>query len=699
MGHATREQIRGEAIRAAVSRLLASPEFAQSERMQRLLQYLIGAVLDGRGGELKETVIGVDVYGRAPGYDPKIDGIVRTEARRLRLKLGEYYGGAGASEPIRIDLPKGGYVPVFEQTAPPSSAKRRPAWLKIAAVAFITLVIFGVLIARNRDRQIVGVPRKFTTSSGNARSPVFSPDGSKLAFSVDSHGTSRIVVAALTGGAAVDWTDGHSLDYEPTWGPDGDRLAFLRRLPSGRYELRTVSSAGNSARLAEISGRDSPDWSPDGKSVAVSDQVASDAPKAIFFIDPQTGAKRQITTPPVGILGDARPRFSPDGSQLAFLRSVAEGADDVYILQLRPLAASPRRLTSEGRSIGAFAWMPSGDELLISVSRQQTARSLWRVRTSDGNMKRVADAGIGPLTPAASKKGGRIAWASIVQDTNIWRIALDDPSRESEVVSSGAADTSPRVSPDGRYLAFRSARTGFDEIWISDIDGDHARQLTFMKGPITGSPRWSPDGQYLLFDSRATGNASIYKVAAAGGRPVRMTPESSNDICPYWSRDGKFIYFSSDRAGRSQVFRMSFQGGAAEPLTREGGGAAFESPDGEYLYYARGPQQPGIWRIALKPANGREEPVIPALDNSLWGSWAVSSTGVYFVQRANGPPPTWQIAFLDSATGQTKVIHELNRQPVLWDNGIALSPDQKTLFFTTLDNASSDIYVLEWLRD
>ena len=82
----------------------------------------------------------------------------------------------------------------------------------------------------------------------------------------------------------------------------------------------------------------------------------------------------------------------------------------------------------------------------------------------------------------------------------------------------------------------------------------------------------------------------------------------------------------------------------------------------------------------------------------MWGNWAVSSKGIFVVQRAGGPPPTRQIAFLDAVTGQTKVVHELNRQPVLWDNGMALSPDQKTLFFTTLDNASSDIYLLEGVR-
>ena len=238
-------------------------------------------------GQIKETVIGVDVFGRGPGYDPKVDGIVRTEARRLRLKLEEYYGGSGRQETLRIDLPKGAYVPFFLQTATaPAGGAARPAgpamkpkiwpqiWPKLAAVGLLAAAIFGVLIARNRAA-MPPVPRKFTTSLGNARSPVFSPDGARLAYSVDEHGGSRIMVAPLPAGPAAAWTDERSLDYEPAWSPDGQRIAFLRGMPSHRYEVRIAAGPLHSALLTEISGRDGVDWSPDGKWIAVADRVCA----------------------------------------------------------------------------------------------------------------------------------------------------------------------------------------------------------------------------------------------------------------------------------------------------------------------------------------------------------------------------------------------------------------------------------------
>src|ERR1022692_163236 len=405
MGQGTPQQIRGEAVRPALSRLLGSPEFAQSERMRKLLVYLVDAVLGGRAGHIKETVLGVDVFGRDPGYDPKIDGIVRTEARRLRLKLQEYYAGTGQHETVRIDLPKGGYIPVFLEAAvaPAAIVERKRVWPKIAVGCLIAVAVFGVLIAMNRETSLPPVPRKFTTGSGNARTPAFSPDGRQLAYSVDNHGTSRIMVSPLSVAVAdgSPWTDGQSADYEPAWSPDGKRIAFLRLLPARRFELRIATAPNQSVLLGEISDRDGVDWSPDGKWIAVADQVAPGAPRAVFLVDAASGARRQVTIPPTGILGDGRPRFSPDGSRLSFLRTVADGAEDVYLMDLAR-GGAPRALTTDGRSIGSYAWMPSGEELLISVSRRETAQSLWRGKVSDGSLRRVAEAGGGCLTPAIS---------------------------------------------------------------------------------------------------------------------------------------------------------------------------------------------------------------------------------------------------------------------------------------------------------
>ena len=102
-----------EGVRAALGRILASPLFSGAERLSRFLRFAVEQVLDGHGDRLKEYVLGVEVFDRDERYDPRLDSIVRVEARRLRSKLAEYYASEGAADPIVIELPKGSYVPRF----------------------------------------------------------------------------------------------------------------------------------------------------------------------------------------------------------------------------------------------------------------------------------------------------------------------------------------------------------------------------------------------------------------------------------------------------------------------------------------------------------------------------------------------------------------------------------------------------------
>jgi hypothetical protein len=105
-------------IQSALDRVRKSRTIGSSERLVQFLTFVVQATLNGE--HLKETTIGVSVFGCQPDYDPKADAIVRSQAWRLRIKLREYYATEGAQDPLIIDLPKGHYVPVFS----PRSTKR-----------------------------------------------------------------------------------------------------------------------------------------------------------------------------------------------------------------------------------------------------------------------------------------------------------------------------------------------------------------------------------------------------------------------------------------------------------------------------------------------------------------------------------------------------------------------------------------------
>ncbi|HEY1336510.1 MAG TPA: tetratricopeptide repeat protein [Bryobacteraceae bacterium] len=110
---------------AQLERILASKSFRQADRLKRFLTFIVEETLAGRGERLKEFVVGVEVFGKDDLFDPRNDPIVRVQARRLRSQLARYYREEGADDELVIELPKGGYAPVFRPRK--SAAARRPA--------------------------------------------------------------------------------------------------------------------------------------------------------------------------------------------------------------------------------------------------------------------------------------------------------------------------------------------------------------------------------------------------------------------------------------------------------------------------------------------------------------------------------------------------------------------------------------------
>src|SRR5215469_7635210 len=116
-----------EAVRAHLADMLASAVFSKADRISRFLRYVVEAALEGRTKQISEYSIAVDVYDRPQAFDPRLDGIVRVEAGRLRSKLREYYETDGKESSIRIEFPKGSYCPFFKEIIVSSAGDERTA--------------------------------------------------------------------------------------------------------------------------------------------------------------------------------------------------------------------------------------------------------------------------------------------------------------------------------------------------------------------------------------------------------------------------------------------------------------------------------------------------------------------------------------------------------------------------------------------
>jgi Tol biopolymer transport system component len=721
-------QPEGELVRQQLGRMLSSAEFSQSDRMSRFLRFIVTQTLAGRGDTLKESLIGVHVFDREPSYDPKADPVVRSEARRLRSKLLEYNTNH-PEDPLWIELPKGGYVPEFHRRDRRASAdrpepqpialqprprrsflRRNATWIgACAAVALLALITGWVLSRRATPPYTALDARPFTTSNGNAGAPSFSPDGKTLAYSWDGpdQGRTHIWVQNAESATPRQLTNSEFGDYRPVWSPDGRRIAFLRLVDGSHAAICTAEVAGGGEQIhtvvmSPLSTRGRVDWSPDGKYLATSERLSPESPSVIILISLEGAAKRQLTNPPPASRGDTDAAFSPDGRLIAFRRTVSTGIEDLYTVPVAEGAGAPvKRVTFDDRGIYGHAWAPDGNSIIAASTRVAGTHSLWRFSFSGGAPSRLTGAGIDAVNPAVSRSGGKLAFESLVNDSNIWELDLGSGAAAKRIIDSTMLDTSPQYSPDGRWIAFRSNRSGSDEVWITEASGAHPRQVTHFNGPLSGSPRWSPDGSLLAVESRLGQNADVYLVSPDGAQIRRFTTEPSRDILPSWSRDGKFIYFGSDRSGRYEVWKQPVAAGAAWQVTRNGGVAAFESADGRELYYAKSTPLNGVFRVPVssREADSPETPLLPQIDSAMWGNWAAGRRGIWYLEMVQeSRPSVAAIMFFDFSTKTSREIGRTTAVPAIGDSGLAVSPDERKLLYAQVDRAGSNIFIADTFR-
>jgi TolB-like protein len=137
-----------QAVRDHVERIVADDLFSGAARLCRFLRFTVESRIGGREDQVKEFVIGREVFDRKDGYDPRLDPIVRVEARRLRAKLAEYYAGPGRTEPLRLEYPRGSYVPRVTRPDPVvadagPSRRRSLRWLALPGAIVLAAVILA----------------------------------------------------------------------------------------------------------------------------------------------------------------------------------------------------------------------------------------------------------------------------------------------------------------------------------------------------------------------------------------------------------------------------------------------------------------------------------------------------------------------------------------------------------------------------
>jgi Tol biopolymer transport system component len=724
-----------ELVLAQLEKILASAVFAKSDRLSHFLRFVVENGLRPGAEPLKETLIGIGVYGRPTDYDPKLEPIVRTEARRLRLKLTEYYNGPGAADRVVISVPTGGYTPQFEirpgavskivtlsasQILPKRS---RISHLALSGIVASALVLLGISLAAawlwRGGIQTSTVTREVavTRLPGSAFQPAVSRDGKYVAFVWNGpDGNCCIYLKSLESGELHQLTHGRGHDLFPAWSPDGRSVAFVRMYPDGQKQvfLTSVAVAGAlnasaeherllvTARAVQPMWIDDPSllylspgpaWSPGGSFLAISDSPKEGESDSLYFVDVANSQKRRATTPRAGEVGDYFPTSSPDGRKLAFVRvSSQRFSSDIYVEDIG--SGGLKRITFDSRGISGLTWI-SSSALVFSASKGGTS-VLWTVSSGGGKPQLLYGAGHEVFYPSVASGGRARVYSERFRNTNVWRVPVRpmNEHRQSPVklIESSTENDSAQYSPDGAKIAFVSDRSGVSEIWLCNADGSGAVSLFSGKGWPVGTPRWSPDGRSLAFDMVEDGRSVIGLLDVKNGAAHVFAAGPADNMMPSWSRDNRFIYYVSPTGtDQVEIWKKAVDGSGSMQVTHHGAGEAFESPDGGTLYYLK--PRMGVWTV---PPFGGEESAVSGLERvDSSRHFSLASSGMYFL--SNESPP-WVLKYRPFSGGPISDVAVIERTPEFATPSLSVSPDEKWLIYSQLDQSSEDLMLLEFAR-
>ena len=215
-----------------------------------------------------------------------------------------------------------------------------------------------------------------------------------------------------------------------------------------------------------------------------------------------------------------QPRWSPDDSTIAYLHSLQNWADDVYIVS--STGGEVRQVTADNTLMSGLAWLADGSRLVYSSARGSTVlylptMHLWTISPDGKDLQQLTFGESGDENPDVDREG-RILVSRRHMRFDIWKFPVDGNPAENvrnavRITHQTGQVQTPTLSPDDHEMAYLSDNGGHGNLWVMELATGETHQITYEKdsGTVMGVPIWSPDGKSITF---ATNRPS--RVGASG---------------------------------------------------------------------------------------------------------------------------------------------------------------------------------------
>ena len=505
---------------------------------------------------------------------------------------------------------------------------------------------------------------KFTrlTNDGQSRTAVISPDGKYVVHAVLRNGLQSLwtmQVATQSDIQIVPPAD--VIYYGLTLSPDGNYVYFTsaeRRVSTYKFLYQLPVLGGTPRKM--IANVDSPiAFSPDGSQIAYV-RVTAEKSLVDLLVNTPEGSQEKVVASrkiPNCYLPMSRLAWSADGKGIILSVNVSQGGQALF--QVPVSGGSERLLTyQQWGSIEDPVWLADYSGLVLAGSERGSLSSqLWLLPYPSGQLRRITNDLNSYFDVSLTADSNTISATQYETNSALWtaprgkadlarRISSNDKDHDGQ---DGLAWT-----PDGR-IVFASTRGGNMDLWISDADGANVRQMTHGPGE-NFYPSVSPDGHLIVFVSTRTGAPCLWKMDSDGGNLMQLTRDGSV-FRPQITPDGKFVVYQSFLTTGVAIFAVGLEGG--EP-TRIQESAFYPSisPDGKSVAVLRERRDPPSFYVDIIPLTGGppiKEFDIPLPDLNVPPAWSPDGKGLVYLDTRDGVWNLWMHT-LSESDGKRKLL-------------------------------------------
>ena len=575
----------------------------------------------------------------------------------------------------------------------------RRRWLWALAAAVLVAVVVAVTLASRRTATrasagpgwIASDVRALTSDPGSERRPGVSPDGTRVAYGqLDATGgdksVDRIMLRAIGESQSMRLTARSSTFEEvPVWSPDGSQIAF-ERLDKEQCTMYIVSSLGGAER--EVGGCQNYmvhyfDWFPDGKALISAQNLGGAYDNMVLMRwDLATGTRQPLEYERTPDAQDLEAHFSPDGKYIAFRRGLAPYSD----LCIMPAAGGAvRQLTQLHSRIRGLAWTQDSSSLIFS-SNHNGQFTLYTVALEGGSVQPL---GIGPAEYPSTARGADTVAYEIPRTTHqlAWVALGGDKAVPELLAKSTGSDSSPAFSPDGTRIAFVSDRSGAQQVWLYDFGTREVTALTEFHDALLINPTWSADGKRLLVTARGKDKPGLVEIDLASRRQRAISKPGEEVLSGTYGADpDSYLLVLGGSSRQNQLVLLEHFGSKDERQTALAAGIEHMELDAttRRLYYTKNAQST---LFARDLAGGAETLVTPLIASTLIDGWRVVDGRIWYVSKVAWKPV--DLLEFDPATGAQRVLVHLEAE--LHNVGFSVTPKRDRVALTPLGTEDTDI--------